>query len=254
MNLPKNKFKSGLQSADLQIGLWSVLASNIVAEVIGDSGFDWVLLDTEHSPNETPNLVAQMQAMATGTASVIVRPAWNDPVLIKRILDIGAQSILVPFVQNAEEAQAAVAATRYPPQGIRGVTGSGRAAGYGRVKDYLHTAANEIAVVVQIETGSALDKIESIAAVEGVDAVFIGPSDLSASLGHIGNPKHEDVQSALKTAVDKLSEMNKPAGILAFNPDDAKRYIDWGYRFLAVGSDLSVLANGTQALAERFRS
>ena len=253
MKIPKNIFKANLLAGHLQIGLWSTLGSNIVAEVIGDSGFDWIALDTEHSPNELPNLVTQMQAIATGTTSVMVRPAWNDPVLIKRILDIGAQTIIVPFVQNAEEAKSAVAATRYPPKGIRGVTGSGRAARYGRVKDYLHTASDEIAVVVQIETGSALEQIEAIAGVGRVDGVFIGPADLSASLGHIGNPNHETVQTALKLAVDKLLALNVPAGILAFNPDDIKRYIDWGYSFVAVGSDLSVLANGTQALAEKFR-
>ena len=253
MNLPKNKFKAALAAGEKQIGLWSTLGSNTVAEVIGDSGFDWILLDTEHTPNEPPNLVAQMQAMATGTASAVVRPAWNDAVLIKRLLDIGAQTLLIPFVQNEAEARAAVAATRYPPEGIRGVTGSGRAARYGRVANYVHEAADEIAVIVQIETGSALAEIEKIASVPGVDGVFIGPSDLSASLGHLGNPKHETVQTALKTGVEKLKALGKPAGILAFNRDDAQRYMEWGYQFVAVGSDLSVLAKGTMALAASFK-
>lgn len=253
MNLPKNKFKAGLANGDLQIGLWSTLCSNIVAEIIGESGFDWVLLDTEHTPNETPGLVSQMQALASGTAAHIVRPAWNDTVLIKRLLDIGANTLLIPFVQNAEEAKAAVAATRYPPAGVRGVTGSGRAARYGRVKDYLHTAADEICVIVQIETGDALSQLKEIASVPGVDAVFIGPSDLSASLGHLGNPSHPEAQAALKSAIDQLNELGKPAGILAFNPDDAKRYIDWGYRFVAVGSDQSVLLKGTTALAASYK-
>ncbi|MCP5098785.1 MAG: HpcH/HpaI aldolase/citrate lyase family protein [Chloroflexi bacterium] len=254
MKIPKNKFKAALANGSVQIGLWSTLGSNIVAEVIGDSGFDWILLDTEHSPNELPGLVSQMQGMATGTASPIVRPAWNDPVLIKRLLDIGAQTLLLPFVQNGAEAKAAVAATRYPPDGIRGVTGSGRAARYGRVKTYLHEAANEIAVLVQIETGSGLENLEEIATVPGVDGVFIGPSDLSASLGHLGNPKHETVQAALKTAVTQLKSIGIAAGILAFNPEDARRYIEWGYQFIAVGSDLSVLASGTQALAASFKN
>ena len=257
MKLPKNKFKAGLANGDLQIGLWSTLCSNIVAEIIGESGFDWILLDTEHTPNELPNLVSQMQAIAassaTDTAAPIVRPAWNDTVLIKRLLDIGANSLLIPFVQNADEARAAVAATRYPPEGVRGVTGSGRAARYGRVKDYLHTAAEEICVIVQIETGDALGQLREIASVPGVDAVFIGPSDLSASLGHLGNPSHPEAQVALKSAIDQLNEIGKPAGILAFNQDDAKRYIDWGYRFVAVGSDQGVLAKGTAALAESFK-
>lgn len=248
MQLPKNQFKQKLKNGNLQIGLWSTLASPIVAEVIGDSGFDWILIDTEHTPNELPMIVAQMQAMAAGTASPIVRPAWNDKVLIKRLLDSGANSLLIPFVQNADEAHAAVAATRYPPDGIRGVTGSGRAARYGRVKDYLHRAADEIAVIVQIETGDAMEQIAEIAQVKGVDAVFIGPADLSASMGHLGNPKHPDVQAAIKQGIETLNEIGKPAGILAFHPADAHRYIEWGARFVAVGSDLSILVKGTTAL------
>ncbi len=253
MELPKNQFKAGLKAGNTQIGLWSTLCSNIVAEIIAHSGYDWIVIDTEHSPNETPNVVSQLQAMATGTASPIVRPAWNDKVLIKRLLDIGVQSLVIPFVQNAEEAQAAVAATRYPPEGIRGVTGSGRGAGYGRNKNYLHEAGNEICVVVQIETGEALAQIKDIASVPGVDAVFIGPADLSASLGHLGNAKHPEVQAALKSAIDQLNDLGVPGGILAFNQDDAKRYMEWGYKFVAVGSDMSVLRIGTTQLADAFK-
>lgn len=254
MQLSKNRFKEKLARRELQIGLWSTLTSNIVAEVIGDSGFDWILIDTEHTPNELHMVVAQMQAMAMGAAAPIVRPAWNDAVLIKRLLDSGANSLLLPFVQNADEARAAVAATRYPPAGIRGVTGSGRAARYGRVKDYLHMAAEEIAVIVQIETGEAMEHIAEIAKVEGVDAVFIGPSDLSASMGHLGNANHPDVQAAIKQGIETLNALDKPAGILAFNPDHARRYIDWGVQFVAVGSDLSVLVKGTTALAASFKA
>ena len=253
MQLPKNNFKAALTGDRPLFGLWSTLCSHIVAEAVADSGFDWILIDTEHSPNELPNVIMQMQAMATGTASPIVRPAWNDAVLIKRLLDSGVQSLLIPFVQNADEARAAVAATRYPPEGIRGVTGSGRAARYGRIKTYLHEAANELCVIVQIETQEALGHLAEIAAVPGVDAVFIGPSDLSASMGHLGNPKHEDVQAAIRDGLSQLKAMGKPAGILAFNPDDAHRYIEWGATFVAVGSDLSVLVKGTTALAASFK-
>ena len=253
MQLPKNQFKAALATDDKLFGLWSVLGSNVVAEVIGDSGFDWILIDTEHTPNELPDVVVQMQAMATGTAAPIVRPAWNDAVLIKRLLDSGVQTLLIPFVQNAEEAAAAVAATRYPPAGIRGVTGSGRAARYGRVKTYLHEAANELCVIVQIETGEALGKLQEIASVAGVDAVFIGPSDLSASMGHLGNPKHPEVQAAIQSGLTQLKALGKPSGILAFNADDARRYMEWGAQFVAVGSDLSILAKGTMALAESFK-
>jgi 4-hydroxy-2-oxoheptanedioate aldolase len=253
VELRQNRFKAALARGELQIGLWSSLCSNIVAEIIGDSGFDWILLDTEHSPNELPGLISQMQALATGTATPIVRPAWNDPVLIKRHLDAGAQALLLPFVQNAEEARAAVAATRYPPEGIRGITTSGRAARFGRVQGYLKKAAEELCLLVQVETGEALAQIEEIASVPGIDGVFIGPADLSASLGHIGNPAHPEVQDAIKSAVDRLTKVGKPAGILTPNEAEARRYIEWGYKFVAVGSDLGVMAKGADALARSFK-
>ncbi len=254
MDLPRNNFKHALARGELQIGLWCSLCSNIAAELVSHSGYDWLLLDTEHSPNEIPDLLSQLQAVATGPASAIVRPAWNDTVLIKRALDIGAQSLLAPYVQNAAEARAAVAATRYPPKGVRGVTASGRAARYGRVADYLARADEEICVLVQVETRTALDNIAEIAAVDGVDGVFIGPSDLAASLGHIGQPGHPVVQAALKEAVDRLKEVGKPAGILTANEDEARRYIDWGYRFVAVGSDIGILAKTADALAKKFKA
>jgi 4-hydroxy-2-oxoheptanedioate aldolase len=250
----RNRFKAALARGELQIGLWSSLCSNIVAEIIGDSGFDWILLDTEHSPNELPGLVVQMQAMSTGTATPIVRPAWNDPVLIKRILDAGAQALLLPFVQNADEAANAVAATRYPPAGIRGITSSGRAARFGRVPNYLKTASEEICVLVQVETGEALAQIEDIASVDGIDGVFIGPADLSASLGHIGNPTHPEVQDAIKSAADRLAKVGRPGGILTPNEAEARRYIEWGYKFVAVGSDLGIMTKGADALARTFKS
>lgn len=254
MELPKNRFKHGLAKGELQIGLWCSLCSNIAAELVSLSGYDWLVLDTEHSPNEIPDLVQQLQAVEPGTATAVVRPAWNDVVLIKRALDIGAKALLLPYVQNEEEAKQAVAATRYPPKGIRGVTASGRAARYGRVADYLKRADEEICVLVQAETRTALDNIESIAGVPGVDGVFIGPSDLAASLGHIGQPGHPVVQAALKEAVDRLKKVGKPAGILTANEDEAKRYIEWGYLFVAVGSDIGLLAKHADALAKRFKA
>ena len=254
MELPKNRFKHGLAKGELQIGLWCSLCSNIAAELVSLSGYDWLVLDTEHSPNEIPDLVQQLQAVEPGTATAVVRPAWNDVVLIKRALDIGAKALLLPYVQNEEEAKQAVAATRYPRNGILGVTASGRAARYGRVADYLKRADEEICVLVQAETRTALDNIESIAGVPGVDGVFIGPSDLAASLGHIGQPGHPVVQAALKEAVDRLKKVGKPAGILTANEDEAKRYIEWGYLFVAVGSDIGLLAKHADALAKRFKA
>jgi 4-hydroxy-2-oxoheptanedioate aldolase len=254
MDLPRNAFKHAIAAGRLQVGLWSSLCSNIGAEAVADSGFDWILLDTEHSPNEIPGLLSQLQAAGSGTASLIVRPAWNDAVLVKRVLDIGAQSVLVPYVQNAEEARRAVASVRYPPAGIRGVAAAARASRYGRVKDYLRKADAEICLLVQVETRSALDQLEAIASVEGVDGVFIGPSDLSASFGLIGNPQHADVQKALLDAVTRLKAIGKPAGILTTNEDEARRYIDWGYTFVAVGSDVGLLVRSADALAKTFKA
>jgi 4-hydroxy-2-oxoheptanedioate aldolase len=253
MDLPRNAFKHALAAGRLQIGLWSSLASNIAAEIVSDSGFDWILLDTEHSPNEIPGLLSQLQAVSRGTASPIVRAAWNDPVLIKRILDLGVQSVLLPFVENADEARRAVAATRYPPAGIRGTAGSARASRYGRVTDYLKKANSEICVLVQVETRAALDQIEAIATVDGIDGVFIGPSDLAASLGHIGDQQHPEAQKAYEEAVRRLAKVGKPAGILTPNEDEARRYIGWGYKFVAVGADVGLLARNADALAKRFK-
>ncbi len=251
--MQRNTFKHNLAAGKLQIGLWSSLCSNIAAEIIGDSGYDWILLDTEHSPNEIPDLVGQLQGMQASPTTPIIRPAWNDAVLIKRALDIGAQSLLLPYVQNAEEAKAAVAATRYPPHGIRGVSVASRASRYGRTPGYLTKANDEICVLVQVETRTALDQLEAIAAVDGVDGVFIGPSDLAASLGHLGNPQHAEAQKAMKDAVERLTKVGKPAGMLTGNEEEAKRYIDWGYKFVAIGSDVGLLAKHSDALLKRFK-
>jgi len=253
MELPRNAFKHAIAQGRLQVGLWSSLCSNIAADIVSDSGFDWILLDTEHSPNEVPDVLGQLQAAERGSASLIVRPAWNDAVLIKRVLDIGARSVLVPYVQNVEEARRAVAAVRYPTAGIRGVAAAARASRYGRIPDYLKKADAEICLLVQVETRSALDQLEAIAGVEGVDGVFIGPSDLSASFGHIGHPQHPEMQKLLQDSVDRLKKVGKAAGILTTNEEEARRYIGWGYTFVAVGSDVGLLVRGADALAKRFK-
>jgi 4-hydroxy-2-oxoheptanedioate aldolase len=253
MDLQRNAFKHAIAAGQLQIGLWSSLASNIAAEIISDSGFDWILLDSEHSPNEIPGLLSQLQALQRGTATPIIRPAWNDAVLAKRCLDIGAQTLLFPYVQNADEARRAVASTRYPPQGIRGVAVATRAGRYGRVPGYLTKANDEICVLVQVETRVALSELEAIAKVEGVEGVFIGPSDLAASLGHLGNPQAPEVQKAIQNAVTRLKALGKPAGILTANEEEARRYIDWGFLFVAVGADIGLLARNADALAKKFK-
>ena len=251
--LPPNRFKAGLREGRPQIGLWSALCSNLVAEIIASAGFDWILVDTEHGPNEVPGVLSQLQAMATGTAEPVVRVAWNDPVLIKRILDTGARSILVPFVQNAEEARKAVAATRYPPLGIRGVSVAPRANRFGRVPNYHRRAHEEMCVLVQVETRTALREIEAIAAVEGVDGIFIGPSDLAADMGHLADASHPEVQAAIANACARIRAAGKAAGMLTGDPDAAARYLDLGFSFVAVGSDVGVLGQGALKLAATFR-
>lgn len=253
MKTPENVFKRRLLGQELQIGLWCSLCSNLSAEILGDAGFDWMLLDTEHAPNELPTILGQLQAMARGTAAAVVRPAWNDTVLIKRLLDVGAQTLLIPFVQNAEEAARAVAACRYPPEGVRGITTGGRAARFGRAASYLKDASREICVLVQVETMTAIDQIEAIAAVDGVDGIFVGPSDLSASMGHIGNPLHPAVQRAIEDAGRRIAACGKASGILTGAEADARRYVDWGYRFVAVGTDIGLLTKHADALAASFK-
>ena len=251
--LPVNPLKHALLEGRSQIGLWCSLCSNLAAEVIVGAGFDWILLDTEHAPNDLMEVVSQLQAMTGGGAAPVVRPAWNDLVLIKRILDAGAQSLLVPLVQTADEARAAVAATRYPPRGVRGVASIHRGNRFARVKDYFQRAHEEICVIVQIETRAALENIEAIAAVEGVDGLFIGPSDLSASLGHLGDAAHPEVRAAIEAAGRRIRHSGKAAGILAPAEADARHWLANGFNLVAVGSDLNLLARTSEALAAKFR-
>jgi 4-hydroxy-2-oxoheptanedioate aldolase len=254
MELPVNHFKQAILKGQLQIGLWSGLCSNVTVEVLAHSGFDWIVLDTEHSPNELPMVHSQLQAIAQGGTHPVVRPPWNDPVTIKRYLDVGVQTLLIPFVQDEEEARAAVASTRYPPLGIRGFSVAARASRYGRVKDYAKLCEEQLCVLVQVETPHALANIEKIAAVEGVDGIFIGPGDLAASMGHIGNPKHPEVMAAIDDAIARILACGKPAGILSGDEGVARHCIESGCAYVAVGSDISVLTRGSEALAAKFRS
>jgi 4-hydroxy-2-oxoheptanedioate aldolase len=253
MDLPLNKFKRDLLAGKQQIGLWVSLASPYCTEILAGSGFDWLLIDTEHSPNEVDTTLAHLQAAAPYPPSCVVRPAWNDKVLAKRFLDIGAQTLLVPYISTVAEAQEAVRAVRYPPRGIRGVAGFTRAGRYARVKDYVKRAEAEVCLLLQIETREGLDNLEKIAKVDGVDGVFIGPSDLAAGLGHLGDPGHAEVQSAIKDGIARISACGKAPGILAVDDASAQRFIDWGSRFTAVGMDGIILARETTALAARFK-
>jgi len=249
-----NPFKQAIASGKRQIGLWSSLAGTISAEIIAHSGFDWIVIDMEHAPNDLQQVVAQLQAMATGTATPVVRPPWNDFVTIKRVLDGGARTLVIPYVQNRVEAEAAVAAIRYPPRGIRGVAAGARGSNFGRVPNYLAGAEADLCLIVQVETAEAMSVLEEIAGVEGVDGVFIGPADLAASMGHLGNPAAEPVQAAIRDAAQRILKAGKSPGILSTVEADARRYLDWGYAFVAVGVDASLLAKNADALATRFKS
>jgi 4-hydroxy-2-oxoheptanedioate aldolase len=254
MQLPVNGLKQALREGRPRIGLWSQLASPIAAEVLGGSGFDFLVLDCEHGPNELPTIHSQLQAMENGTAAAVVRPVWNDTVAFKRLLDVGVQNLLVPFVQTPDEGRRAVAATRYPPAGIRGVAVATRANRYGRVKDYFQRIHDELCIFVQIETRAALANLEEIAAVEGIDGLFIGPSDLAADLGHLGDSAHPDVRRVIDEAIARIRKSGKVAGILAPVEADARRWLELGCLFVAVGSDVGVLARQSEALAAKFRA
>jgi len=254
MDVPKNSFKSALKSNKPQIGLWSSLSSGYTVEVIAGAGFDWILLDSEHSPADLENLLGQLQAAAPYPSHAVVRVPWNDMVTMKRTLDVGAQSLLIPYVSTAEEARDAVAYTRYPPAGVRGVAGTTRATRFGRVKDYAKRAHEEICVLVQVETQGALDNIEAICAVEGVDGVFIGPADLHASLGYTGEIANPKVKPLIDDAIRRIRKCGKAPGILTPNDADARHWLECGALFVAVGSDVGILARGAEALAAKFKS
>ena len=249
-----NTFKQAIRSGHKQIGLWSHLCSPISIEILADCGYDWLLLDMEHSPNDVSEVLAQLQAMKGGTATPIVRPPWNDMVTFKRLLDIGVQNLLVPYIQTAEEARSAVSYTRYPPHGVRGYAGAPRASNYGRVKDYAHINAKELCLLLQVETLQGLENLEAIANVEGVDGVFIGPGDLSAALGHLVNPKHPEVLKVIDDAIARIKACGKAPGILTGDETLAKHYVAQGCLFVAVGADQNVLRDSATALAQRFKS
>jgi 4-hydroxy-2-oxoheptanedioate aldolase len=252
MDLPKNHFKHAIRAGRQQIGLWVSLANSYSAELVAGSGFDWLVLDGEHSPNDPTTIIAQLQAVAPYPVSAIVRPAWNDKVLVKRYLDIGAQSLLIPYVQNAAEAEAAVAAIRYPTRGMRGVAGTTRASRFGRVADYTQRAEEELCLLVQIETREGLDNLDAIARVDGIDGIFIGPADLAAGLGHLGEQQHAEVQAAIQDAIKRIRGHGKPAGILATDEASTRRYIGWGTTFTAVGLDAMILAREADSLAKKW--
>ena len=254
MDNPKNNLKRAIAAGKPQIGLWASLSSNYTAEAIAGAGFDWLVVDTEHSPADMENVMGQLQAIARYPTTPIVRVPWSDMVTIKRYLDIGIKSLLIPQINTVEEARQAVAYTRYPPAGMRGVAAATRATGFGRIKNYFKIAHEEICVLVQAETKEALDNIEAIAAVEGVDCIFIGPGDLHASLGYPGERSHKDVMPMIDDAIRRMVKTGKAPGILADSEENARRWLGLGALVVGVGSDAGLLARAADALAARFKA
>ena len=250
MELPKNNFKKAIKTGRHQVGIWNSIAGNSVPELLATCGFDWILIDTEHAPVETVEIQSSLHAIsAYENVSAVVRPAANDPILIKRILDMGALTLLLPYIQTVQEAKDAVT---YGPNGIRGMAGMTRATRYGTIENYFKRASEEICLLVQVETVQAIEHLEAIALTPGIDGVFIGPADLSASMGYPGDTNRPEVVKVIMDAISKLKSLNIPSGILTLDFDSAKRYISAGTTFTAVGVDMVLLAESTRTLRKRF--
>jgi 4-hydroxy-2-oxoheptanedioate aldolase len=254
MPAPKNTFKTAIKQGPAQIGLWVALTSPYAAEICGGAGYDWLLVDAEHAPNDIQTLVTQLQALAKYPAHVIVRPPIGEAWILKQILDIGAQTILVPMVETKEQAEALVRAVRYPPHGIRGVGAAlARASAFNRIPDYLQTANDEVCLLLQVESRAGLANLDAIAGTDGVDGVFIGPSDLAADMGFLGKPGAPEVQAAVEDALNRIQGHGKAAGILSADQALAKRYVELGATFVAIGSDVGLFVNATSKLIADFR-
>jgi 4-hydroxy-2-oxoheptanedioate aldolase len=246
MDLPVNHFKRAIASGARPVGTWLMSAAPATAEALGCAGFDFLVVDMEHVPIGVPGMVSLLRAIAGTPAQAVVRPPWNDTVMVKRAMDAGATSLLFPFVQDADEARRAVASTRYPPAGVRGVAAMHRGSRYGTVANYLQRANDEVCVIVQIETLAALDRLDEIASVPGVDSIFVGPGDLSASMGHIGDVGNPDVQAKLAAAGAACRRLGKPCGIVGPTPAMVARFLEYGYSWVAIGSDMSLMLGRAQ--------
>lgn len=254
MDMLTNPFKQRLQSGEPLIGLWIGLADPYCAELAANAGFDWLLLDGEHAPNDLRGLLGQLQSLAPYPAQPVIRPAIGDTTVIKQLLDIGAQTLLVPMIESAEQARQMVSAMRYPPSGMRGVGSPlARASRWNTIPDYLTRADEQMCLLLQIESLAGLRELDAIIAVDGVDGIFIGPADLSASMGYLGQPGHPEVQAAIEDAILRIVQAGKAAGILSGDQALARRYLELGATFVAVGVDTTVLMRGLQNLAGNFK-
>ena len=253
MKLPANAFKAALKAQKKQIGLWVSTASPLIAEIVATAGYDFLCVDMEHSPGDVMTTLTQLQAIAPYT-SAIVRPPWNEPVIVKRLLDVGAPGLVFPMVQTVEEAEAAVAATRYPPGGMRGVAGAMRGSRWGRVADYAQRVEDETCVILQVETQGAMAIAHEIGAVAGCDGVFFGPADIAADMGYLGQPLHPDVWAAIMPVAKELMAQGIPVGTLVTDPAFAIDVLNDGFSFAAVGTDAGVLAKAADGLLAQVRA
>ncbi|WP_250518806.1 4-hydroxy-2-oxoheptanedioate aldolase [Caballeronia sp. ATUFL_M1_KS5A] len=254
MHLPTNTFKRGLSEGIPQFGLWAAFADAYVTEAVASTGFDWLLIDNEHAPNDLRSSLAQLQAMAPYHSHPVVRPVRSDTALIKQLLDIGAQTLLLPMIDTPEQALEAVAATRYPPQGVRGVGAAlARASRWNRVPGYLEKAADEICVLVQVETSLGMRNLAAIAEIDGVDGVFFGPADLSASMGLLGKGGAEPVREAIRNGIAVVRKAGKAAGVLAPDEAYAREYLAAGATFVAIGTDVSLLTSAATKLLATYK-
>ena len=255
MELPINRLKQALAAGRPQYGLWLGLPDTTCAEICAGAGFDWLVIDTEHGPFDLPAVLSHLQAIAAYDVPAIVRPVSDDRNLLKQLLDTGVQTLVVPMVEAPEQAAQLVRSVRYPPAGVRGLgTALARAARWNRIPGYLHKANEQICLIVQVETIRAVQALPGILEVDGVDGVFIGPSDLSASMGHIGNARHPDVVKVIRDILQKTRAAGKAAGILVLDPAQAQEYRDYGANMIGIGTDTLLLANSAQQLANSVKS
>lgn len=253
MKHPENVFLKAIRAGRQQIGLWVSLSSAYAAEAVAPAGYDWALLDMEHSPNDLSSLLGQLQAFAASDTTAIVRPDWNDPVKVKRLLDLGVPGLLFPMVETVEEACAAVAACRYPPRGKRGVAGTMRGNRFGRITDYYTEVENQTAILIQLETVQAVENATSFAQVDGVDGIFFGPADIGADMGILGNPMDVEIWNLIRPAAAKLMQRGVPVGTLVSDPAFAAELLNDGFSFVACGSDAGLLAKGADTLLASVR-
>jgi len=245
-----NRLKSALAEGRPQFGLWQSLGHPYTAEICAAAGFDWLLFDGEHAPNTLTTLLAQLQAVSAYPVEAVARPPVGEAAIIKQYLDIGFRSLVIPMVGSVEQAEMLVSATRFPPKGIRGVAGMSRASGFGATPSYLANAHQDICLILQIENRAGLAAAAKIAAVDGVDALFIGPSDLAGALGHLGDTAHPEVQDAIQSVIAAAREAGKPSGIYATSLEAARRYAAAGVRMITVGSDIGILTSGVKSLRQ----